>query len=511
MVVIPGTVTKIRAIEKYKGERAMWRNYCTPTSIDETLRLLAEYREQARLIAGGTDILLELEREQRPGVDTLIDLSRIRGLDKITADGDVIRLGPLVTHNHVVGSALCVEQAFPLARACWEVGAPQIRNRGTIAGNLVTASPANDTITPLWAMDAQVTLQSAERGRRTLAFPQFYQGVRQVDLAPDEMLVEISFPALRENQRGTFLKLGLRQAQAIAVVNVAALLTFGGSTSERISEAPVTDARITLGSVAPMIMRSEQAEAALVGRPLSRETIQRAAELAAAAVRPIDDVRGSARYRRMMVEVYTRRMLTALSQGTERDGWPADPPMLWGRGNGHFPSLAGKTIVHREGRGEPIQTVVNGQAVSVFGANDKTLLRMLREDLGLIGTKEGCAEGECGACTVLLDGVAVMSCLVAAPRAHGAEVITIEGLPGWGRVDGAGLHPVQQAFIDEGAVQCGYCTPGLLMSSASLLAEKAHPTREQIKHALTGNLCRCTGYYSILQAVENAGQKTSVA
>ena len=183
----------------------MWRNYYTPTSIDETLRLLAEYREQARLIAGGTDILLELEREQRPGVDTLIDLSRVRGLDKITADGHVIRLGPLVTHNHVVGSALCFEQAFPLARACWEVGAPQIRNRGTIAGNLVTASPANDTITPLWAMDAQVTLQSAERGRRTLAFPQFYQGVRRVDLAPDEMLVEISFPELRENQRGAFL------------------------------------------------------------------------------------------------------------------------------------------------------------------------------------------------------------------------------------------------------------------------------------------------------------------
>lgn len=480
----------------------MWQNYYTATSIDETLRLLAAYREQARLIAGGTDVLIELERRQRPGVVTLIDISRMRGLDKIALDGNTFRLGPLVTHNHVVASTDCVARAFPLARACWEVGAPQIRNRGTIAGNLITASPANDTITPLWAMDAHVTLQSAERGRRTLSFPQFYQGVRRIDLAPDEMLVEISFPALRENQRGTFLKLGLRQAQAIAVINVAVVLTFDASV--------VVDARIALGSVAPTIVRAEEAEAALTGRPLSQETIQRAAELAAAAAQPIDDIRGSAVYRRMMAEVFTRRALMALHQGTERDSWPADPPMLWGKGNGHYPSLAGKTIVHREGRGEPIQMVVNGQALTVFGANDRTLLHMLREDMGLIGTKEGCAEGECGACTVLLDGIAVMSCLVAAPRAHGAEVITIEGLPDWGKVERKGLHPIQQAFIDEGAVQCGYCTPGLLMSSASLLSEKVHPTDAQVRQALSGNLCRCTGYYSILRAVEKVGQETFI-
>jgi len=495
----------------------MWKNYYTPTSIDETLRLLAEHGERARLIAGGTDILLELEREQRPGVDTLIDVSRIHGLDKITLDGDTIRLGPLVTHNHVVGSALCVQRAFPLARACWEVGAPQIRNRGTLAGNLITASPANDTIPPLWALDARVTLHSAGRGRRTLSLPEFYHGVRRTDLAPDEMLVEISFPALRANQRGTFLKLGLRQAQAIAVVNVAVVLTLNESANRRISESAVVDARITLGSVAPTIIRAEGAEAALVNQPLNQQTlraepqgeaIQRAAELAAAAARPIDDIRGSACYRRLMVEVFTRRALLALSAGQERDGWPSDPVMLWTKGNGRFPTLAGKTILHREGRGEPIQTVVNGQSMTVFGANDKTLLRMLREDLDLTGTKEGCAEGECGACTVLLDGVAVMACMVAAPRAHCAEVITIEGLPEWARIEGENLHPIQQAFIDEGAVQCGYCTPGLLMSGAGLLAEKPHPTPGQVKQALTGNLCRCTGYYSILRAVDKAAQGT---
>jgi carbon-monoxide dehydrogenase medium subunit len=182
--------------------------------------------------------------------------------------------------------------------------------------------------------------------------------------------------------------------------------------------------------------------------------------------------------------------------------------MLWGRTKGRFPRLAGKTVCHRDEGAEPIECTVNGENVVVQGAGGKTLLAMLRDDLGLTGTKEGCGEGECGACTVWLDGIAVLACLTPAPRAHGAQVVTIEGLVqgGQGAVP-APLHPVQQAFIDEGAVQCGYCTPGFVMAGANLLEEIPHPTHEQIVAGLTGNLCRCTGYYKIVRAVERAAEK----
>ncbi len=485
----------------------MWHTYYAPATVSEALDLLSRHGDACRLIAGGSDLILELERGVRhQGV--LVDVSRVAGLNQIelTDGAGTLTLGANVTHNQVVADAGAVAHAFPLARACWLVGAPQIRNRGTVAGNLVTASPANDTITPLWAMDATVTLVSAARGERTLPFDEFFLGVRRTALLPDEMLVRINVPTLKPGERGTFLKLGLRQAQAISLINVAAVLDFG-------RDGVIAHARIALGAVAPTIVRASQAESYLAGKKLTDDVIDEAAKLAAGAARPISDRRAGADYRRDMVRVYAARALRELRDGTERAGWPEKPVLLWGaHRNGSTGEGAPWTSPPSQEAG--ISFTLNGHPITLHGAHGKTLLRALREDARLTGTKEGCAEGECGACTVWLDGLAVMSCLVPVERAAGCDVVTVEGLSiplavhehAQPTEDSTVLHPLQQAFIDAGAVQCGYCTPGILMSAANLMQEVAHPTLTQVKEALTGNLCRCTGYYKILEAVEKAVQ-----
>ncbi|HNT06099.1 MAG TPA: (2Fe-2S)-binding protein [Anaerolineae bacterium] len=143
-----------------------------------------------------------------------------------------------------------------------------------------------------------------------------------------------------------------------------------------------------------------------------------------------------------------------------------------------------------------LRMTVNGQVVEVPVSATDTLTTVLRENLGLTGTKIGCEEGECGACTVLVDGLAVNSCLYLAMKAHGRTIRTVEGLARNGQ-----LHPLQQAFIDHGAVQCGYCTPGMLLSAVALLEQNPHPTDDEIRRAISGNLCRCTGYIKIIDAI----------
>lgn len=146
-----------------------------------------------------------------------------------------------------------------------------------------------------------------------------------------------------------------------------------------------------------------------------------------------------------------------------------------------------------------ISFILNGKNVEADVTTAQRLIDLLREEFNLTGTKEGCGVGECGACTIIMNKRAVNSCLVLAAQADGSEITTVEGL-----AKGENLHPLQKSFIEHGAVQCGFCTPGMLMSSEALLQENPHPTEEEIKDAIAGNLCRCTGYKQIIEAVKEA-------
>ncbi|MBA3275769.1 MAG: FAD binding domain-containing protein [Chloroflexia bacterium] len=467
--------------------RRTWQTYHQPATLNDALRLVSDLGLSARVVAGGTDLIVELSRGVKPS-STLIDITRIAALRGIRDDGDTIVLGAMTTHNDVLASPLCREFALPLAQACLEIGAPQLRSRATVVGNVVTGSPANDTISALIALDASLTLAS-ESGSRTVKVDDFYPGFRQTVLQPDELVTSIVIPKLKPTERGLFVKLGLRRAQAISVIHFAIVVDFEGDV--------VRLARIAFGCLAPTVVRGLNVETFLRGRALTPEVRAEAGTIALEDVSPIGDIRGSATYRQTVLQRMVADALMRIAEGRHRQGMPAEPILL--ETDTTYPQSP-KGI----GPLTSVRATVNGEMAEwPSTAAAKTLLDALREESGLTGAKEGCAEGECGACTVWLDGQAVMSCLVPAAQAHGATVTTIEGLARHQHPD-ADLHPLQQAFIDQGAVQCGYCIPGMIMAGAKLLDERPAPDPREVQVALSGNICRCTGYRKILAAVAQA-------
>ncbi|MFQ6058651.1 MAG: FAD binding domain-containing protein [Anaerolineae bacterium] len=272
-----------------------------PKTVEEALELLAA--TGGRPIAGGTDLIVFMQEGKiRPQV--LIDLSRLDELRYIQEEDGLIRIGPLTTHAELARSPLLRERGEVLAQAAAVVGAPQIRNRGTIGGNIATASPAGDTIPALMALGAQVKLRSMG-GQREVPLQDLFTGPGQTVIRGDELITEVAFPLPGDSARGAFLKLRKRNALAIAVVSAAVTVT--------LMEGVIGEAHIALGAVAPTVIRASAAEQVLRGREPSAELLAQAGELAAAASRPITDIRGSAAYRREMVKVLVRRGLAQVS------------------------------------------------------------------------------------------------------------------------------------------------------------------------------------------------------
>ncbi len=461
--------------------------YERPDSVERAIELLNDFGNEAKVIAGGTDLMVELDR-QVATPELLIDLTGIPGLGTMEERGERLAFGPLFTHNQAATSGLVIDRALPLAQASLEVGSPALRNRATIVGNVVTASPANDTITALRALDAELTATSVNSSR-TIQLADFHTGVRRTTLEPNELVTAASVKPLGPGDRGVWVKLGLRRAQAISVVHVALVLRTN-------AQGQINECRLALGSVAPTIVTVPAAEEFLCAQGiefngLSPEIVDRAALLCREAVAPIDDPRATADYRSEAVTIMIRRALSSLRENSQASSHPAAAPTLGG------PSVAAAARPSSVTVGDDVSANVNGTEI-VAPLTGGSLLDWLREGAMLTGTKEGCAEGECGACTVSLEGTSVLSCLVPDGRAEGATVVTIEGLAGEN-----GLHPTQQSFIDRAAVQCGYCIPGFVMAAAALTdAEAVDDSQRRL--GLSGNLCRCTGYYAIEHAVQDA-------
>ena len=455
----------------------MWSRVVRPTSVAEALEALAREGAAARIVAGGTDVLVELQRGVKPTA-TLIDVSALRELKYVRRDGGDIALGGLATHNDVLAAPFAREALLPLAQACLEVGAPQIRTRGTIAGNLVTASPANDTIAPLIALDAELVLASRV-GERTWRSPSSITGFRRTRLRPDELVREIRVRRVR--RRATR---HLPQARAAARA---------GDLGDRRRAGRQLEATASCATRGSRWAVSRRPSSALVAPSASDRQAARCGDLRRGRARRVRRRRADRRRARFGglsardAGGADRPRAERIADGREADGFPAAPVLLQTPGD-----RAARACV----RGT-IETTINGAPRTLHGAQHKTLLDALRENAGLTGAKEGCAEGECGACTVWLDGAAVMSCLVPATQAHGGAVTTIEGL-----AHGEALHPLQQAYIDAGAVQCGFCIPGMIMAGAKLLDERLLPSLDDHQAAISGNICRCTGYRKILDAMD---------
>ncbi len=414
----------------------------TPRSLDEALALKAE-RPDAVPIQGGTDVMVELNFDRaRP--EAILNLNEVAELRGWSRENGALRLGAGLTYAEAMEGELAELQPA-LAEASRTVGSPQIRNRGTIGGNLGTASPAGDALPPLLVEGAEVELAKVG-ATRTLPLAEFLVGPKRNALAEDELIVAVAPDAVQGQTDVHEGRAAQRDGDRRLLPRARGRPGAGGDQGGVRLRRPGGGAR---------------------HRPA-----RRARRVPGAPGRGGQPDRRRARH---------RRLPAACAEGADR-------------------------ARARAGADVKIELTVNGERREADVWAGESLLFTLREELGLPGSKNACEQGECGSCSVLLDGTLVCACLVLTAQAEGHEIVTVEGLGEDGQ-----LHRVQEAFADAGAVQCGFCTPGLVVATAALLERSPDPSDDEIREALSGNLCRCTGYQKIFDAVRAAATVTGEA
>jgi xanthine dehydrogenase iron-sulfur cluster and FAD-binding subunit A len=445
---------------------------------------------EAVVVAGGTEVMPLRNRGGRAG--PVLDLSRVEELSAAASSGDGVQLGAGVTYTALLEG---LGREVPvLALAARTIASRQVRNRATLGGALAIADPSADVLCALVAAGAEVELASAA-GVRRLPVDRFLTGPYENDLGNEELIVSVSVPRAGCGP-ASYAKVGARNAMARAACAVAVVLDV-----ERRS------AGIGVAACAPTPVRASDAERVVAeeapwdgGGELDAAWLRGLGALVASATRPRADGRGSVEYKRHAAAVLSGR---ALARAWRRRGTPGTTAI---EGSGTKRPIYGRNVPHPSGT-DPLIALslrIDGADHS-FPANagGQSLLRVLRDELAITAPKNACEEGECGSCTVAIDGEIACACLVPAVQAAGCEVETAAGLAD---ADGE-LHPVQAALLEAGGVQCGFCTPGFVMAARDLLRRVPDPTGEQIREGLNGNLCRCTGYRKIVEAVRLAADR----
>ena len=488
-------------------------------SVDDAVRLLLEY-PQAQIIAGGSDVLVQMREGKRAGAElvSIYGLDELRGV--VMEEDGTIRIGSLTSFSHITKDPIIQKYINVLGEAVDMVGGPQIRNIGTIGGNTCNGVTSADSASTLFAWDAVMELAGPD-GIRRIPIKDFYIKAGKVDLRPGEIQTAILIPReAYEGYEGHYIKYAMRNAMDIA--------TLGCSVNVKLSEDKkiFTDVRIAYGVAGPVPMRAVHAEAAGRGLEVTEENIGKIGDTVLEDVTPRDSWRASKAFREHISKLLCKR---ALREAVRRAGGvvseesPAAmapsasdnenagtgekkeaPESISGASEGS--GTAKHTIMTDSESGKQYKLVrcrINGVERETMVDVRASLTDMLRNDYSLTSVKKGCEVGECGACNVIIDGECYNSCIYLAVWADGKEIRTLEGLMG---PDGE-LSDIQQAFIDEAAVQCGFCTPGVIMSSVEILESGKEYTRDELRKQLSGHLCRCTGYENILNAVEKTMKK----
>ena len=452
----------------------------TFVAADSLVEALDAVAAGARPVAGGTDLVVGARSGARPLPDAIVAIHALDELRAVTVGADGLRAGALVSHAAIATDPIVAERYTALADASAIVGSHATRAQGTIGGNVMNASPAMDTGGPLLCLGATVTLSAAGGRSRELPLDELWTGPGRTSADPGELLTAVTLPPLAPGTGSAYVRLEYRRQMEIAVVGATAVVELDGDV--------VRAARIAITALAPTIRRVPDAEAALAGTSGDRGRGRAG---------------GRGGRRRLRADLRRPR----IARVPPRDGGRHDPPRDHGsrragarrrrrRPDPRQPRAPRRRLRRPTPMKYEVTLNVNGQAYPVELDAHQSLLDAVRGPVGLTGSKEGCDDSECGACMMLLDGEPVNACSYLALQAVDREVTTIEGLGA-----DAELHPLQRAFLDMGGVQCGFCTPGMLISATALLERTGDPSEEEVRIALAGNLCRCTGYDGIVKAV----------